>query len=464
MSKGISKLFDFFRTHPKKKAHEAAFMAFLNAQSRALHRPIALLGMVCWLGFAFDTDPKLHPEFPDLLYFRLGLTVVCGIAFILTFFKKLRGKGQGLLYLMGGYIAISCGYFTGRVADDASYVAGVQIVALLSVLMPLNRRALNLLLSSVFVPFIIAVVIYKPDLSSPAAIYSMNNLIITFVLCFIIVFVNDRLRFAIFYDRLKLSDSNQELTKTKDALWGEMEIAKKIQTVLLPEKPAINGFEVSGSMMPADQVGGDYYDVINAGDMDWVVIGDVSGHGVPAGLIMMMVQTSIHTALRNNANMSPSDLMVLVNETIAANIEKLHEKKYMTITVIAYHKEGRFCFSGLHQDILIYRSASKKVEKIPTNGIWLGVTESIDGMVKDDTFSIDVNDVILLYTDGIIEANKVNGRSDHDLDLYGSKRLAGVLSRLGEKSTDHIITGVLDSLNDYKTDDDVTVLAMKRCE
>ena len=73
-------------------------------------------------------------------------------------------------------------------------------------------------------------------------------------------------------------------------------------------------------MFPADEVGGDYYDVINYGGHDWIIIGDVSGHGVPAGLIMMMVQTSIHIVLKNNPEINPADLVKTINSIITKNI------------------------------------------------------------------------------------------------------------------------------------------------
>ena len=66
----------------------------------------------------------------------------------------------------------------------------------------------------------------------------------------------------------ELEATNDALIQTRDALWGEMEIAKKIQTVLLPEKPSITGFEIYAYMNPADEVGGDYYDIINIADKD----------------------------------------------------------------------------------------------------------------------------------------------------------------------------------------------------
>ncbi len=118
----------------------------------------------------------------------------------------------------------------------------------------------------------------------------------------------------------KVEERTAELKKAMDALWGEMELAKKIQTTLLPRAPAIRGFEIATYMQPADQVGGDYYDIINAEGLDWLVIGDVSGHGVPAGLIMMMVQTAIHMAITAKPNLRPDVLLNRVNSVITENI------------------------------------------------------------------------------------------------------------------------------------------------
>lgn len=105
------------------------------------------------------------------------------------------------------------------------------------------------------------------------------------------------------YEEMKVT--NEELTNARNHLWGEMQLARKIQTVLLPKKPVIPGYEIAAYMETADEVGGDYYDVINADGKNWLVIGDVSGHGVPAGLIMMMAQTAIHTVLKERPHARP---------------------------------------------------------------------------------------------------------------------------------------------------------------
>ncbi|MDJ0762757.1 MAG: triple tyrosine motif-containing protein [Myxococcota bacterium] len=85
--------------------------------------------------------------------------------------------------------------------------------------------------------------------------------------------------------KVQLEVAYTEVNETKDALWGEMQLAQKIQTVLLPDTPQLPGYDITAYMQTADEVGGDYYDVIQMEGTYWLVIGDVSGHGVPAGLV-----------------------------------------------------------------------------------------------------------------------------------------------------------------------------------
>jgi serine phosphatase RsbU (regulator of sigma subunit) len=258
---------------------------------------------------------------------------------------------------------------------------------------------------------------------------------------------------------------NKGLVSAKDALWGEMEIAKKIQTVLLPKNPSIEGYEIAAYMKPADEVGGDYYDVLNYQGIDWIVIGDVSGHGIPAGLIMMMVQTSIHTVLEGESNVKPSKLLAMVNSVIRENIKKLGEDKYMTITVLAAVKNGKFYFSGLHQDILIFRYEKSDVESITTEGMWLGLCDDIENLLTDNSLNLNINDSMVLYTDGITEAldeSSIKNGGRIDDDMYSQERLALVFKENGEKSPEKILQAILGSLKGYRLDDDITIVVMKR--
>lgn len=263
----------------------------------------------------------------------------------------------------------------------------------------------------------------------------------------------------------ELEATNEQLVITKDALWGEMQLAKKIQTVLLPKKPQIEGYEISAFMATAREVGGDYYDIINAEGMDWVAIGDVSGHGVSAGLVMMMVQTSIQVVLEREPVISPSDLLTLINKTISKNIEKLNESQFMTITVLAAHKGGRFIFSGLHQNLLIFRAGTGRVEVVNSVGIWIGIKNNTQGTFDTNTMELYPGDTLLLYTDGITEAwekNSIKDNRDPEQQMFGEGRLISVLEKSGRKSPDEIKNDVLKELENYMCKDDVTMVVLRR--
>lgn len=253
-----------------------------------------------------------------------------------------------------------------------------------------------------------------------------------------------------------VDERTAELKEARDELWGEMKLANKIQTVLLPEDPKIEGFDIKGFMMPADEVGGDYFDVINVEGRDWFVIGDVSGHGVSAGLVMMMVQTSVRVALYQNPNISPSDLLAVVNKVIAYNIKRLGEKKYMTITICACLENGMLHHAGLHIDLLLYRNSTKQVERIQTSGMWIGLVDEISDYVNDSSMKMDPQDVLLMYTDGVTEAPDKNG------DLFSTDKLAGILENLGRSSLEEIQNGILSELEEYEKDDDVTMLILRK--
>ncbi|MDM8526102.1 PP2C family protein-serine/threonine phosphatase [Desulfococcaceae bacterium HSG8] len=251
-------------------------------------------------------------------------------------------------------------------------------------------------------------------------------------------------------------ETNEKLQRAMDEIWGEMELAKKIQTVLLPERPEIEGYDIIASLDPADEVGGDYYDVISAGGYEWIVIGDVSGHGVPAGLVMMMAQTAIHTVLLDNPGVPPSQLLTIINRTIYQNIEKMHESKHMTIVVLAGGTDGDFIFSGLHEDILIWRAETGKVDEIETNGMWIGMEEDISDMLPTESLKLSPGDCMVLFTDGVTEARGEGG------DLFGNERLVKIIEKSGHCPVSEIHADVMTALEPYKKPDDVTLVVIKR--
>ncbi|MBF0201622.1 MAG: SpoIIE family protein phosphatase [Desulfamplus sp.] len=254
----------------------------------------------------------------------------------------------------------------------------------------------------------------------------------------------------------QLRQAKEQLIETKDALWGEMQLAKKIQTVLLPKRSLLRGYDIAVSLEPAEEVGGDYYDIISVAGYEWVVIGDVSGHGVASGLVMMMVQTAIHTVLNSHPETSPPELLCAVNHTIYNNIQLMDEEKHMTIVVMTLGKDGGFTFSGLHEDILMWRRSTGKVENIETDGMWVGIEPDISDMLPVKHLKMNIGDCMVLFTDGITEARRNNG------DFFGDHRLVSMVEESGSLSAAQIHRNIMDALIPYNKLDDVTLLVIKR--
>lgn len=251
----------------------------------------------------------------------------------------------------------------------------------------------------------------------------------------------------------------EELRRTLAELWSEMDLALKIQTVLLPTEPKLPYYDIAAKMVPATTVGGDYYDVFRIGDVDWILVGDVSGHGVTAGLSMMIIQTAVHTVIQSAGNradqLTPKQLLSSVNAAVRSNLQKINPDQYMTIMALRLER-GKVSYAGLHQDVLVYRARANKVERIPTRGIWIGLVDDISELLDDDAFEMNDGDVLLLYTDGVTEfaAND---------NMLGTDGLASMLELLGNKSSlpTDVLQGVLERVCVGVLDDDVTVLAAR---
>ncbi|MCB1308903.1 MAG: PP2C family protein-serine/threonine phosphatase [Leptospiraceae bacterium] len=241
----------------------------------------------------------------------------------------------------------------------------------------------------------------------------------------------------------------------------EMEVARQIQTALLPDDLSNDYFEIAASMRPAETVGGDYFDVIQAAGSLWFIIGDVSGHGVTSGLISMMAQTAISTAITANPGIAPAQLLSLIDKILSENLRKMSEDRYMTITLFCSTDGNIVDFTGLHQDILLFRSSDSKVETIATDGIWIGLRDlSIDAgaAMIGQRLQVQLNDVLVLYSDGITEAMNVNE------EMYGEDRLLTVLNRHGAGSARAIHDAIVGDVQAHlhTQHDDITLMVLKR--
>jgi serine phosphatase RsbU (regulator of sigma subunit) len=335
---------------------------------------------------------------------------------------------------------------------DSRYWAGLNLVIVgANLLMPwkATHGALN---SGIIIGLYLILNIISGQSFDPSIL--ANNLFFLFSLTVIVVAIN-HVRHRLVEKEFYLLE---ELQKARDALWAEMELAKRIQTALLPDSEKLEGFEIAATMFTAKEVGGDYYDIIETpSGGKWVTIGDVSGHGVDSGLVMMMAETSIASTVNTLSDASPSVVIDSVNTVIRENISRLGSDHYMTLMAIRID-DAQMEVAGKHQDLIIYRASSNKTEVVSTDGTWLGITDDMGKFLKDKTIHFETGDTLLLFTDGITEA------MDHSGELYGQIRLEQSFNRYADLPVGKLLDKIIQEVQHFQEDqlDDMTLVVLKK--
>lgn len=247
-------------------------------------------------------------------------------------------------------------------------------------------------------------------------------------------------------------------------LAAEMDVAQRIQTDILPKNPSLPNLELSCFMAPADEVGGDYYDIYHINDTSWIILGDVAGHGVASGLVMFMVQSIITTLLQSHAHITPGELNYLANFILCQNFERTEESRPMTLVSLSSKDSREFQVNGSHDGILIYRAATKEIEshRVDHFPFGIGFTPDLEKeLFINETLQLKTNDILFLYTDGITEAFK-NGNPKEE--QFGDDRLMNLLKENGHLSPIDIQERLLKELNQFTSKiyvDDVTFVFIK---
>jgi serine phosphatase RsbU (regulator of sigma subunit) len=256
---------------------------------------------------------------------------------------------------------------------------------------------------------------------------------------------------------------NERLKVENLRMSAELDVTRRLQQMILPkqqELESIEGLEIAGFMEPAEEVGGDYYDVLNHGGKVTIGIGDVTGHGLESGVLMIMAQTAIRTLLVHKET-DPVKLLQTVNETLFDNVERMNCGKSMSLSLLEYRGDNALRLSGQHEEVILVRS-SGEVERIDT--IDLGFPIALEADIADflATTEIQLNsgDVVVLYTDGITEAFDMNE------DQYGIEPVIEVVALNREQSAAEIKQAVIDDVRRYmgeqKVFDDITLVVIKQ--
>jgi DNA-binding LacI/PurR family transcriptional regulator/serine phosphatase RsbU (regulator of sigma subunit) len=241
-------------------------------------------------------------------------------------------------------------------------------------------------------------------------------------------------------------------------LQAELAIASRIQSSILPKNVSAPGLEVAAVMQPAAEVGGDYYDVLPFEDGAWIGIGDVAGHGLRPGLVMVMLQSVVAAVTALSPATKPRDLIHVVNRVLYDNVrQRLEQNEHATLSVIRYQRDGSLAFAGAHEDLIILRASTGKCELIPTDGTWVAATRDIDAVTHDQTARLEPGDVLVLYTDGAIESRSPAG------EPFGMERLISAVELARDRAVTEIRDHILECLAAFapEKDDDVALVVAR---
>lgn len=247
--------------------------------------------------------------------------------------------------------------------------------------------------------------------------------------------------------------------QTAERLSGEIGLAAKIQEDVLPKKaPVIPGIEMVAKTRSAAEMGGDSFDFLQSEGQTMFYIGDVTGHGVPAGLVMMMVNILIRAffPLYNRSD----QIVKKVNEVLYPRIAT---SMFMTSTLMRWHhNDKKMFFTGCgHEYILHYKAKEQKCNLVKSGGIALGMIPSMENIAKETEIDFELDDIIVLYSDGVTEAKGPNG------EMFEVDRLKIALEKYAKHATaesvfDNITNDFADFVGKYEDQaDDVTLMVLK---
>ena len=267
-----------------------------------------------------------------------------------------------------------------------------------------------------------------------------------------------------FADQAGIALENARLVsevRDKERMKQELRIASQIQEGLEPKRvPEVPGLQVLGYMDTAKEIGGDYYDYMydpHDGDSCYVAVGDVSGKGVGAGLVMVMSRSIMHTALDTCHN--THQVLCELNKNLKRD---LRPGMFMSMSLWRWDGKAsmlKFTSAGAEKP-LVRRAASGVVEILEPGGIVLGVVGDVGARLDERELALESGDMVILYTDGITEA------MNPSKEEFGLERFIEAIGRFGNEPPKQFIDALVDGVREFtagaEQHDDITMAVMQR--
>ncbi len=250
---------------------------------------------------------------------------------------------------------------------------------------------------------------------------------------------------------------SHDLTEHK-RISKELDVAHQIQQNLLPKAaPQIPDLDIVAKTKPAEEIGGDSFDFMETEENLFFYIGDVTGHGVPAGLVMIMVDTLLDTFI--DKGMNTKDVLINTNKYLEP---KLSATMFMTMVMFRWEKKTEklfYCGAG-HEHVIIFRQKTGTCDVFPSGGIALGMVPDNTALLKETEIRFEKGDTLVLYTDGVSEGENPRG------ELYGLKRIQEITQKYGRLETSSLLFEEISKhfsnfLEGHIQDDDMSLMILK---
>lgn len=253
-------------------------------------------------------------------------------------------------------------------------------------------------------------------------------------------------------ENARLYEEERELITMRE----EIKLAARIQTVLLPKSnPQVPGYDVAGTTIPARSIGGDYYDFIEMDENHLVLcLGDVTGKGLPASLLMANLQATIRG--QTHSDTPVKECIRRANRLLyqSTDVEKFVTLFYGTLDINRH--QLCYCNAG-HNDPILF-SETTPLRVLRTGGLILGIMD--DAIYEQEVLPLQPNDVLVVYSDGITEA------MDSLEQEYGEERLQQVVLQNRQRSAAELIEKIVASAREFagatEQSDDMTIVVVKR--
>jgi len=240
----------------------------------------------------------------------------------------------------------------------------------------------------------------------------------------------------------------------KERLHKELQVASEIQKKLIPDTlPVIKNLDISAVYLPSKEVSGDYYDVIQIDERRYAfVVADVAGKGIPGALLVSNMQASLYAYLEENP-----DLIHVVSRLNRRLINTTTSDRYITFFIGIYDMQaGDFTYVNAgHNPPILFKKDS--VELLSTGGIFIG---SMPWQYQKATIELKQGELLLLYTDGLVEA------MDEKEEEFGEERLKQIVQDARDKSSADIESAIRRAVKKHtggkQLDDDFTLIVIKR--